>query len=88
MYEIESVSHLLFNCTYYDALGAQLYMNVISNSPTAMSEILLNVDTNFKTELLLTCLHNTYNEEWTEFYKAIVNFIFTMYKERLKLDVL
>ena len=64
-----------------------LWASVMSSCPSLkLHEFLMSKSDTETTKLLLTGLNNGYVKEWSEFSKAIANFISNMYQQRLNIS--
>ena len=83
LYENETVEHLLFRCKKYDELRVTLWNEVLYHCPSeSMYEYLTNMPRGKVTCLLLTGLNSTYTHEWSDFFTAILQFVYKMYITR------
>ena len=81
-YEEETVSHLLFRCSFFQQNRKMLWKDVEEMCPSQLLLGTINsMNDNNKCSFLLTGLNNSYVCEWTMFYHSIAKFINTMYQE-------
>ena len=87
MYESESADHMLFRCSRLQGKRDILWNDVLWHCPT--QALLDYISKSRHQELcvfLLTCLHNTFVVEWSEFYRAICMFVSGMYEYRMSIN--
>lgn len=81
---VENASHVLFKCTSLIACRTSEWFRVVNSMPGAMALwIRQNEDrTDDVICMLLSGLGGNYIPEWNHIYRSILNFIWTMYKNR------
>ena len=82
----ETVTHLLFRCDKLNGLGNILWENVLHQLHlNQLSNVVFKYITR-KTHKILTkfCMHNTYVPEWKTVYRAILIYIYRLYKDKCK----
>ena len=82
--EPEDLAHLLFVCEFFQGLHNTLWNNVISEAPFAMLAELGLMSPWQRTRFFMSGLGDSFIPEWENLYDAVLEFIFTMYKCRLR----
>ncbi len=75
-YQQRDYEHILFECTYLEHERSKLWINFIESCPRNMAcdiNLLNNTD---KTNFLLNCMNNTYEREWHDIYKSLIDFVY------------
>ena len=83
-YKMETVEHMLFECTGLQSERWSLWQNVLKSAPTpVIKDYLISSDNLTKCIFLLSGLMNSYISEWFTFYKETAAFLSGMYLFRL-----
>ena len=82
----EAVSHVLFECTENEVMRERLWNIVIQQCPGSLAVEMNSMDNISKTAFVLTGLNNSFIREWIEIYKHLLDFIYTVYANRIKLN--
>lgn len=82
----EDLAHLLFVCDYFQDWRSTLWNNVVSETPFAMSVDIALMNPWQRTHFLMSGLGGVYVPEWDTLYDAVIEFIFCMYRYRLKVQ--
>ena len=78
----ENAHHLLFECSFFQVTRTKLWCYVKDEMPTAMKHDVEQISAKRRTEYLLSGLHCDYVQEWSNIYRAIAEFCYTMYRTR------
>ena len=78
--DYESSEHTLFECPNSHKRH-ELWNRVNIVMPIALKE---ECQGSIRTELILSCLKNTYIKEWDEVYHRILDFVYGMFQERFE----
>ena len=84
-FELETVEHILFKCNALDVYRGSLWENILSRLPEPLKQSVMLMSYRERTIFFISCMHNSYTQEWREIYKAIANFIYMMYVYRAML---
>lgn len=88
MYVKEDITHLLFDCPYFEISRFLLWQIVLVNAPDAMSNELNRMDSRTRCEFLLSGFRCKFTCEWKELYEAAIRFITCIYQSRQRIEVM
>ena len=81
-FEAETAEHILFKCNALEQYRSILWENVLLKLTEPLKESVMQMTHNERTVFLVSCLNESYINEWRDLYKAIANFIHKMYVHR------
>ena len=81
----ENIQHILFECTRNDVQRKKLWFSVLNACPKALANDIERMDVKQKTAFLLTGLGNNFVKEWMYIYDQILDFVYSLYIDRIKL---
>ena len=78
----ETVYHMLFDCEAFSDTRNRMWSECEYNIPEAMFRELSVMSSKQKVEFIVSAFRCDYTDGWSDVYKTIADFCYTMYKER------
>ena len=78
---IESVEHVLFQCTYFEYIRKPLWAKILRCCSVTLRTEIINMNTNERTIFFLSGMR-TYVPEWDDVYTSILNYCYSIYVAR------
>ena len=78
----ETVTHLFFECSFFQECRVTLWDNVIASMPPAMVQEVEMMSGTQKTEFIASGFYCDYTAEWQNIYYAVIHFCYSIYSER------
>ena len=79
----ETVQHVLFECNGNRDMYERLWKPITLHCPNSLLIDINNMNNRSKTSFFLSCLNSSFVIEWMQLYEAIINFICSMYNDRV-----
>ena len=78
----DTPTHILMECPALEETRVGLWRNLMEKMPANMTSCLSEMLPHECIRYLLSCLNNTYSEEWHDVYKETASFVYRIYQKR------
>ena len=82
MYEIETVTHTLFECPGLEETRQSAWSAFLQQAPPAMREDIMQMTHSDKSAFILSGFRAQYNNDWQPLYETLALFVSRMFNER------
>jgi hypothetical protein len=83
LYEVENVSHLLFECTRFNDVRTSAWDDVINEMPLPLITHMNQMGIRKRTEFLFSGFNCNFTPEWLDLYEAAALYIHKLYRLRV-----